>query len=100
VRNSSPSELADASYVFEDARLPEMLFRYRARNYPESLSPEEHAQWEEYRFARLTEPDAGAGICMEDFQATIDQLLAGGTLNEAQQRLMQQLQEYGDSLLA
>ncbi len=56
VRASSPEELASASFPFEDSRLPEMLFRYRARNFPGSLSPEERAQWEEYRFARLTEP--------------------------------------------
>ena len=100
VRASGPAELASASFAFEDTRLPEMLFRYRARNYPQSLSPEERALWEEYRFARLTEPGAGASICMEEFQATIEELLASGTLGAAQRQLMLQLQEYGDSLLA
>ena len=28
------------NWPFKDPRLPEMLFRYRARNYPESLSEE------------------------------------------------------------
>ena len=42
VRNESPEELATRSFVFEDKRVPEMLFRYRARNFPDSLSPEEH----------------------------------------------------------
>lgn len=100
VRASSPEELATASYPFEDGRLPEMLFRYRARNYPASLSAEQQGLWEEYRFHRLTEPAGGASICMEEFQATIEELLAGDTLSAAQQQLMQQLQEYGDSLLA
>lgn len=99
VRSSSPDELATSSFPFEDSRLPEMLFRYRARNFPGSLSPEERAQWEEYRFQRLTEPEAGASICMEEFQATIEQLLASGTLEQAQQELLRQLQDYGDSLL-
>jgi exodeoxyribonuclease-1 len=100
VRASSPDELAASSFPFEDSRLPEMLFRYRARNFPQSLTPQELAQWEEYRFQRLTEPEAGASICMEEFQATIEQLLAANTLEPAQQDLMRQLQEYGDSLLA
>jgi exodeoxyribonuclease-1 len=100
VRASSPAELASASFPFEDTRLPEMLFRYRARNYPQTLSADERARWEEYRFARLTEPDAGASICMEEFQTTIEQLLASGTLCSTQRELMLQLQEYGDSLLA
>jgi exodeoxyribonuclease-1 len=100
VRACSPDELAASSFPFEDSRLPEMLFRYRARNFPQSLSPEERAQWEEYRFQRLTEPGAGASICMEEFQATIEELLASDTLGQAQQDLMRQLQDYGDSLLA
>ena len=100
VRASSPEELGSVSFAFEDARLPEMLFRYRARNYPQTLSPEERARWEEYRFARLTEPGAGASICMDEFHASIEELLASGTLGPAQQKLMLQLQEYGDSLLA
>ncbi|MEE4147110.1 MAG: exodeoxyribonuclease I [Halieaceae bacterium] len=100
VRDASPAELATASFPFEDARLPEMLFRYRARNYPRTLSPEERARWEEYRFARLTEPGAGGSICMDEFHATVEGLLASGNLAPAQQALMLQLQEYGDSLLA
>ncbi|MDH4041340.1 MAG: exodeoxyribonuclease I [Gammaproteobacteria bacterium] len=100
VRSSSPEELAQASFPFEDARLPEMLFRYRARNFPQSLSAEELARWDEYRFARLTEPEGGASICMDEYQATIEQLLASGELDAAQQTLMRQLLDYGDTLLA
>jgi exodeoxyribonuclease-1 len=100
VSTSSPQELASASFPFEDPRLEEMLFRYRARNYPASLDAQERARWEEYRFARLTEPDGGGSICMEDYQAMIEQLLESGELSPDQQQLMQQLQDYGDSLLA
>ena len=77
-----------------------MLFRYRARNYPQTLSPQELAQWEEYRFQRLTEPEAGASICMEEYQELIDQMLGTGELTAQQTDLMQQLIVYGDSLLA
>ena len=100
VRASSPGELGSASFPFEDARLPEMLFRYRARNYPQSLSPDERARWEEYRFQRLTEPACGASICMDEYQALIEQLLDSGGLDRSRQQLLRQLQDYGDSLLA
>ena len=99
VRESSPEDLAAASFAFEDPRLPEMLFRYRARNYPQTLSAEEQSQWEEYRFARLTEPDGGAGICMEEYQEQIEHLL-DGRLKPEQEQLLEQLLDYGDSLLA
>ncbi len=97
--NSSAEDLASATFPFEDARLPEMLFRYRARNFPGSLSDEERAQWEEYRFGYLTDPEMGASICMEEYQAEIELLLSGDDLSDAQRSLLQQLLEYGDSLL-
>ncbi len=100
LRTQTPEELAAGSFVFEDSRLPEMLFRYRARNYPGSLAPEELARWEEFRYHRLTEPESGTGYCMEEFQVEIDALLASGALSEPQQRLLEQLLDYADTLLA
>jgi exodeoxyribonuclease-1 len=100
VRKQTPEELAAASFVFEDQRLPEMLFRYRARNFPESLSSQEHALWEEFRFQRLTEPESGASYCMEEFHADIEALMAGGNLSATQQALLERLLEYADTLLA
>ena len=100
VREESPQELASASFVFEDKRLPEMLFRYRARNFPDSLSAQELAQWEEYRFQRLTDPEAGASICLEQYQELIETLVGSGELSLEQCELMQQLLEYSDMLLA
>jgi exodeoxyribonuclease-1 len=32
--------------AFDDPRLGELLWRYRARNFPESLSPEEVQRWD------------------------------------------------------
>ncbi len=100
VVSSSAEELAHSSFVFQDARLPEMLFRYRARNFPDSLSMEEQAQWEEFRFQRLTESDSGAGLCMEEYQAQIEHLLSSGELPARQRKVLQDLLDYGDMLLA
>ncbi len=40
-----PEDLASLRLNFSDPRLPEMFFRFRARNYPETLSEEEWACW-------------------------------------------------------
>ena len=98
VRAASPEQLASESFVFEDARGPEMLFRYRARNFPGSLSDEERAQWEEHRFLYLTDPAAGASITLEQYQDTVERLSRSAT--PEQQAVLDQLLEYGDSLLA
>ncbi len=52
-----PAELARAPGGFEDARVDEMLFRYKARNLPQALSPAERAAWDADRAARLRAAD-------------------------------------------
>lgn len=99
VRAAGPETLAQQSFAFADARLPEMLFRYRARNFPATLAPAERAQWDEFRFQRITEPDAGASICMDEYQALVETLLREDR-PESQRLLLQELLDYSDTLLA
>ena len=100
VRSSSPDELREHRFVFEDVRLDEMLFRYRARNYPEALSEEELLRWDEFRYHRLTDSDAGGSIGMEEFLETVQALLSDEGCSERDQAILEQLQDYSDSLLA
>lgn len=60
LRHLPPERLATARTAFDDARLAELLWRYRARNHPASLTVEEGARWEAHRAARLLGGDAGA----------------------------------------
>ena len=53
VRNADVRELADFHPAFTDERLSDLLVRYKARNYPSSLSESEMAEWEAWRSARL-----------------------------------------------
>lgn len=53
LRSLSPAALAAAHPSFKDPRLPELLFRYRARNWPASLNADEQAQWQQHRRERL-----------------------------------------------
>ncbi|MCL2451431.1 exodeoxyribonuclease I [Candidatus Saccharibacteria bacterium] len=46
-------DLADFHPTFTDERLPELLLRYKARNFPTSLSEEERAEWEIHRAAKF-----------------------------------------------
>jgi exodeoxyribonuclease-1 len=60
LRALSPAELAHSRSGFDDERLEELLFRYRARNFAETLNPEEARRWEAHRAARLLEGEGGA----------------------------------------
>tara|TARA_R110001592_G_scaffold199185_3_gene447628 strand:- start:3271 stop:4716 length:1446 start_codon:yes stop_codon:yes gene_type:complete len=53
VRASTEFDLAEKEFHFVDPRLPEMLLRYKARNFPATLNEEEQETWEAYRAAKL-----------------------------------------------
>ncbi|WOJ93453.1 exodeoxyribonuclease I [Congregibacter variabilis] len=95
----SPEDLADTTVAFEDLRLEEMLFRYRARNYPETLNAEEQLRWEEFRFNRISEDD-GRSLNLEGLHELIEERLGVPQLSEGDRHILEELQRWGDSLLA
>ena len=68
LRQLKAQELASARPAFDDARLTELLWRYRARNFPQSLSADELARWEAHRGARLFDGEGGALTIEQLFQ--------------------------------
>ena len=100
VRNSSSAQLADHSFCFEEERYNELLFRYRARNFPDSLSETEAEQWQEFCYLRLTDPDGGASIAMEEYLELVHQLLEERSDSAADCEILTSLLEYSDELLA
>ena len=46
VTQAQETALASDQFHFQDERLQALLFRYRARHFPNSLSPPEQAQWQ------------------------------------------------------
>ena len=53
VAAASEKDLADLHPEFVDDRLSKLLLRYKARQFPRSLSESEQQQWEQYRLAKL-----------------------------------------------
>jgi len=72
VRRTPPDRLARLVGEFEDARLPELLFRYRARNWPETLSAEERARWDGWRRKRAADPSSG--LTLADYRRQVARL--------------------------
>lgn len=95
----SPQELAETTVAFEDSRLEEMLFRYRARNFPQTLSADEAARWEEFRFARICDDD-GRSLNLETLHKLIEERLAAPQLEDRDRMVLEELQRWGDGLLA
>ncbi|HQW81146.1 MAG TPA: exodeoxyribonuclease I [Pseudomonadota bacterium] len=53
IRRAAPGELADFDARLRDPRYRELLFRYRARHYPESLDADETARFQSWVRAQL-----------------------------------------------
>ena len=52
-RALTPEQMGHKCPAFDDARLGELVFRYRARNFPDTLSATETAGWHTHRADRL-----------------------------------------------
>jgi exodeoxyribonuclease-1 len=69
-----PDKLGGHLWSFQDKRLPLMLFRYRARNYPDTLSMEEARAWDRDRKTRLVETTDPAYFTLNEFRKSMLEL--------------------------
>jgi len=95
LRALSGDELARARTGFDDARLEELVFRYRARNFADTLSPDDSARWEAHRTARLIEGEGGA-LNVDGYFAQIDAL--SETADERGEAILGALYEYAEAI--
>ncbi|WP_133717743.1 exodeoxyribonuclease I [Methylocaldum gracile] len=100
LRGLSPDELSRAQPTFKDARLPELVFRYRARNFSETLSAEEAARWEAYRIRRLTVQGCGGSIVLSEYQARIDALEISPGLSAKDLEILASLRRYAQEIIS
>ena len=98
VRSMPPEALALRDFAFKDARLPELLFRYRARNWPQSLSVEDADRWNDYRRTRLTEDRGWSEFTFDTHRAEIAALRVQHADDGHAQALLDQLQAWAHDL--
>ncbi|QIQ22112.1 exodeoxyribonuclease I [Zophobihabitans entericus] len=55
IRTTNPEQLSSLNLSFTDQRLKALFFRYKARNYPQSLNDLEQKQWQAYRADKLNQ---------------------------------------------
>lgn len=94
LRKLNPEALAKERPRFTDARLTELLFRYRARNFPDTLSEEEFERWQEHCAARLHGGEGGA-LSLDAFFAQLEQLAQSDGANLA---LLHELNDYAQMI--
>ena len=95
LRELAPEQLAAKRLAFDDARLEEIVFRYRARNFATTLTSDEVARWEEHRVRRLHEGEGGA-LTLQVFFDRIDAL--NESSDERGQAILESLYDYAEQI--
>jgi len=100
IRSTSPEHLGTRTFDFTDPRLPELLFRYRARNWPETLDADGRQRWDDYRRRRLLDDSAMLGeLSLSQYQAQIAKLRDEHAANPETLKLLDALDAWGSAIL-
>lgn len=89
-------DLADARTGFEDDRLEELFWRYRARNFPQTLSIDDQQRWHEHCVARLIDGQEKART-VDDFLEALDTLYPHADAKG--QAVLDALQDYAQDVV-
>lgn len=95
LRALPPEQLAARRVAFDDPRLEELLFRYRARNFLGTLDAADAERWARHCRERLFD-GAGGGLTLAAFFERIDALAENA--DERGQAILEQLYDWAESI--
>jgi len=75
------------------------LFRYRARNWPDTLTAEQTEQWKHFCHQRLTQLDGGNSVTFKEYTEQINLLRTEKNDNKQAQAILDALDAWGNFLL-
>jgi exodeoxyribonuclease-1 len=93
LRGLTPEQLASHPFTFQDERLTTLLFRYRARNYPHTLTNDEQQRW--HLFCQNKLQYGGKGILsFDEFMMKIENLAHEHESDKNKMSVLKALYEY------
>lgn len=96
IRAAGEQELREHRFLFRDQRLTTLLFRYRARHFPGSLSAEERVEWQEHVARRRHGPARHGLLDYAGFTAAIEEARSKHTGDAARVQLLDELAAWGE----
>jgi exodeoxyribonuclease I len=98
IRRATPDALAAFHGRFADPRGDELLFRYRCRNWPDSLDGDDVARWKTYRAGRLGHDSGLSEYSFDSYLAEIDALAAQHADSADTLALLDSLRQWGRAI--
>lgn len=98
IHRSTPAGLGDEDWPFRDPRLPLMLLRFRARNWPDTLSAADWEAWRRDRKQRLTQPAGDTFFGIEAFRLELAEARAKCGDDRGSRRILDALEAWADEL--
>ena len=89
----SPEQLGSHPFEFQDERLTTLLFRYRARNYPYTLTSTEQAKWQSYCQNKLQYGEKGL-LSIDEFMMKLENLAHENENNSVKMDILKSLYQY------
>jgi exodeoxyribonuclease-1 len=88
-----PEQLASHPFQFQDSRLNTLLFRYRARNYPLTLTDAEQQKWQGHCQNRLEYGENGL-LSAQEFMLKLENLAIEHENNTEKMKVLKALYTY------
>ena len=97
VREADEESLYELQLPFQDPRLEEMLLRYKARNFPETLTDEEQLSWEEFRAQKLLK-GTGGYLTFEALYAELNRIAELPETTAEERAILEDIALYAESI--
>jgi len=99
VHRTEPQDLVNLETSFVDERLAEMLFRYRARNFPESLDYDDEARWRQFCADKVMRDHPASSLSWPQFESLITELKHKNQADPARLKLLDDVYRYSQELV-
>lgn len=100
IRESEPEQLVGFQGKFINEKLNELLFRYRARNYPHLLEVQEAAKWQQHLEKRFMQAGKADCLSAQEYITAIEELRNQHLNNPRNQQILSSLQRYGEQMFS
>lgn len=98
INQCPPEQLASLSLHFDDSKYHELFFRYKARNFPFSLNPQEQQKWQHYRKEKLMHGLDAPNLTMQEFSIELENMAHEVGEDVAKLNVLKSLYEYAQHL--